>query len=65
MARRERATFDDGWVGKHIHGFGPDEREPVPRAPEVAGTEDRVLFYIVEDGIVCRYTTPNRCGFVW
>lgn len=61
--RRERATWDEGWVGKGVNGCGPGDESQKPPNLEVKDGEDRLLLYVIEDGQMYRLWCKERAGY--
>lgn len=59
-----KATWDEGWVGKHVNGPGPDGDPPRKDSTTVHESDNDVILYGVEDGVTIAYWRKRRAGFV-
>lgn len=59
---RQRATWDDGWSGRHVHALGPDD-PPDKRSLTVHEPENDTLLYVEMDGARFRVLRREQAGF--
>jgi hypothetical protein len=58
-----KATWDEGWVGKHVNG-PPSDDAPRKETTTVHDNDNDVILYGVEDGLTIAYLRKRRVGFV-
>lgn len=59
-----KATWDEGWVGKHVNAPPHDDEAPRKDTTTVHDSDNDVIFYAVEDGVTVAYWRKRRVGFV-
>lgn len=64
MARRERAIYDPGWVGRYVHRGRVDSEEAKDKTVTILDGEDYVLYYSIENGHPVAWWKKDEIGFV-
>lgn len=65
MRRRiVKATWDEGWSGKHVNSPQYDDEPPRKDTTTVYEDSNDVILYAVEDGLTVAYLRKRRVGFV-
>ena len=59
-----KATWDEGWVGKHVNGPPHDDDSPRKETTTVHDDGNDVILYGVEEGVTVAYLRKRRAGFV-
>lgn len=62
--RKVRSSYDDGWVGRHIHSVRGREASDESSKMDVHERSDSVLFYSVQDGELYQHWKRDMIGFV-